>query len=194
MNALIDSSAFHREIGGWAVRGVCCALLSAFWAVMAGFQHPAEIAGMVFGVAVWVTLFATGCVWLPLPAAFSQPQAVRALKRAAWIKFLLTAVGGLCTFVASSYSDAFRALTLFWMVDMFLGMAALWTVNQLGGFQEIDCVARLDSFGWTALTTVIEGALMAVLIGGIALAVLGWWKLRSFRVLRRNLSPATSNG
>jgi hypothetical protein len=83
---------------------------------------------------------------------------------------------------------------VFWMVDMFLGMAALWTVNQLGGFSEIDYIARLDSFGWTALTTVIEGAFMAVLIVGIALAVLGWWKFRSFRVLRHKLSPATSNG
>ena len=58
-----------------------------------------------------------------------------------------------------------------------LGMAALWLVSQVGPFRNFEQIPGADSFGWTALTTVVEGALMAVVIGLIALVVLGCWRL-----------------
>ncbi len=177
MNALIDSAAWRDELPGWAVRGVLCAANSAFWAWMLGFQAPVELAGMAAGVACWVGIFAVLCVWTPPAARWAYPQFAAALKWAAGIKIGLTAAGWLGFAGASLVrTSGAEALAAFGMADVLLGMAALWMVSRVAGIPDIEQVARLDSFGWTALTTMVEGALMAVVIGLIALVVFGWWR------------------
>lgn len=177
MKTLLESAEFQGELSGWAVRGVLCALNSAFWAFMLGFQQPAEFAGMAVGVAFWVAVFAVLCAWTPRAGWWRQPRFGAALKRAALIKIGLTAAGWLCFAAASQVrTSGAEALTMLGMVDMLLGLAALWVVGLACGLSDPSQVAALDSFGWTALTTVVEGALMAALIGGIALGVLVWWR------------------
>ena len=196
MRTLLESEAFRAELPGWALRGCLCAASSAFWAVLIGFQAPAEIAGMVTGVAVWVCVFAALCSWTPSLAWLKQPQMAAALKHAAWIKLGLSALGWLC--FAGRFAPYFAFLQwlgLCGIVDMALGIGALSLVALLAGtFRSPEQISRLDSFGWTALTTVVEGALMAVLIGVIALAVLGWWRLKARVGRQRELSPARPAG
>jgi len=193
MKTLLASEEFHAELPGWALRGVLCAANSAFWAVMMGFQQPTEIAGMVAGVASWVAVFAGLCARTRLADRLRQPRIGAALKRAAWIKIGLTAAGWLSVAGTSLIrASGAEALAVFGMADVFLGMASLWLVSQAAGVSDIDQVGRLDSFGWTALTTIIEGALMAAVIGLIALAVLGWWRWGGFERIRKIVSPVRS--
>ncbi len=192
MNAAIDTDLFCRELGGWALRGIGCAALSVFWAVMTGFQHPAEIAGMVFGLAFWVTAFAALCAWRPGPATLGESRWVRALKLAVVIKIGFILLGALGWLTARSIGGEFLMLAA--MLDPALGAAALWLTGLIGGFDGIDHLCRLDSFGWTALVTIIDGALMALVIGAIAAAILGWRKLRASGLLQRLLSPARVAG
>jgi hypothetical protein len=190
MKTLLTSEKFQTELPGWALRGVLCAANSAFWAWMMGFQQPEEIAGMVAGLAFWVAVFAGLCATTPLLERLKQPQFGAALKRAAWIKIALTAVGWLA-FVGASLvrTSGAEALAVFGMADVFLGMAALWLVSRAAGVSDLDQIGRLDSFGWTALTTIVEGALMAVAISAIALVVLGWWRWGGLDRVRKLLSP-----
>lgn len=193
MSVMPESAEFRNELPGWAVRGVLCAANSAFWAWMLGFQAPVELAGMVAGVAVWAGIFALLCVWSPLPARWAHPQFAAALKWAAGIKIGLTAVGWLSFAVASHVrTSGAEALAALGMVDMLLGMAALWLVSRVAGIPDFDQVARLDSFGWTALTTMVEGALMAAVIGLIALLVLAWWRWGGLARLKTIFSPVQS--
>jgi hypothetical protein len=190
MKALLESEKFQTELPGWALRGVLCAANSAFWAWMMGFQQPEEIAGMAAGVAFWVMVFAGLCAGAPLLERLKQPQFGAALKRAAWIKIGLMAVGWLA-FVGASLvrTPGVEALAAFGMADMFLGMASLWLVSRAAGVSDLDQIGRLDSFGWTTVTTIVEGALMAVVIGAIALVVLGWWRWGGLDRIRKIISP-----
>lgn len=186
----ITQAAFEDELPGWVLRGALCAVNSAFWAWMMGFQHPAEIAGMATGVAFWVAVFAGVCAWTPRSAWWQQAQIGPALKRAAWIKIGLTCSGWLLLAGASLvHISGAEALAMFGMVDMLLGMAALWLVSRVAGIPDFDQISRLDSPGWTALTTVVEGALMAAVIGVLALAVLAWWRWGGLDRLKELLSP-----
>lgn len=194
MKTLLASEEFQAELPGWALRGVLCAANSAFWAVMMGFQQPAEIAGMAAGVAFWVVVFAGLCACTPLAERLRQPRIGAALKRAAWIKIGLTAAGWLSLAGASLMrASGAEVLAMLGMADVLMGMASLWLVSRAAGVPDIDQLGRLDSFGWTALTTVVEGALMAVVIGALALVVLGWWRWGGFDRIRKTVSPVRSS-
>jgi hypothetical protein len=187
---LFESEAFQAELPGWTLRGMLCAANSAFWAWMMGFQAPAEIAGMVAGVAFWVAVFAGVCVWNPQSRRWRRTEIVAALKWAAWIKIGLSA-GGWLVFAAASAVSApdLSPIAMFGMVDMLLGMAALAVVAFMAGLSDPARVAAMDSFGWTALTTVVEGVLMALVI--VAIAVVVWLVWRGWDACwqDRSLSP-----
>ncbi len=192
----ITLSAFQDELPGWALRGAVCALTSFGWALVGGFSHPTEIAGMILGVGFWVAVFALGTAWLPANVNERWRRLGRALKRAAWIKFAVTILGvPLVLGLLNGFTGrGVGPLAFVFMLDMMLGLAALWLVGQVGGFADFDQISRLDSCGWTALTVVVEGALMAAVIGLIALAVLGWWRLTAGSGEKQELSPARISG
>lgn len=193
MKTLLESPEFRDELPGWLLRGVLCAVSSVGWAVLLGFHTPAEIAGMATGVVAWVLVFAGACAWLLRTPRPEHARWAAALKRAAWIKIGLTVLGWLLwggtALIRESWTQPFM---LFGMVDAFLGMGALWVVAQVAGVGGFEKVAQLDSFGWTALTTVVEGALMALLIAGITLAVLAWWRWGSHARWNVKFSPVRS--
>jgi hypothetical protein len=173
LKTLLESDEFRTELPGWALRGVLCAANSACWAWMMGFQQAVEIAGMVAGVACWVALFAAACVLVPRLAWWKQFQVAVVLRQAAWIKIGLTAAGWLIFALASATGLAeIQQLAMLGMIDMLLGIAALSLVALLGGMSGPEQVAAADSFLWTLATTVTEGALVAGVIVGIAVAVL----------------------
>ncbi len=190
MKALLESPEFRAELPGWVGRGVLCAANSAWWAVMAGFTHPSEIAGMILGVSAWVAAFAAFGGWAQRLGRIAPARFGEALKTAAWIKLLLVVLG-VPAMVGSRILPEWMTVFVFgFSVDMVLGMVALSGVAWLAGLKEFDQVARMDSLGWTCLTTALEGALMAVLIVLIAVAVLGW---RRFRAAGQ-LSPVRNSG
>lgn len=164
---------FRDELIGWTLRGGLCALTSFCWALAIGFNHPAEIAGMFVGVACWVVVFALLTACLPGTMLAGWIRFGRALKVAAWIKIGLTMLG-----LPASLGLWGTPLAMPLSLDMLLGIAALSLVSVIGGFNSIEEIARLNSVGWTALTTIVEGALMAGVIATLALLVLGWWRLR----------------
>ncbi len=194
MNAVLESDRGVEELAGWGLRGVLCAASSFWWALVAGFNAPVELAGMAVGVGVWVALFAGFCVWHGLAERCGPSRLVPALKIAAWIKFSLSA-GGWAVFAL--YSLLHNATTildagfLFVMPDCVLGMAAVGIVSTISGTNRFE---QQDSFGWTALTTVVDGALFVIVIGALAAAVLAWWRFRPLALDKLKLSPARSSG
>lgn len=183
MKKLLTSAEFRAELPGWALRGVLCASTSAFWAVLMGFQAPAEIAGMVLGVAGWVAVFAAGCAWLQRSPRWQTTSVVAAIKWAAWIKIGLTAGCWLVYLGASAIG--FKDMAMLGLIDTLLGLFALMLVSFLAGMTDPETVATLDSLGWTALTTMTEGWLMTLVIAGIAALVWGCWQVRDALQKRR---------
>jgi hypothetical protein len=195
MKAVIDSARFPAELGGWGLRGVLCAASSLYWALMVGFTALAELAGMAAGIAVWVVIFAGFCVWHAQSQQRHSERLVPALKIAAWIKFLFSAAGWVVFAISSlikSDSVTVSAGFLTVMPDCLLGMAALAIVSAIKGEQHLE---SLDSFEWTALTTIVDGALFVLVIAGIALLVLAWWRLSDPHLAGKpKLSPARLAG
>jgi hypothetical protein len=195
---VIESERFPRELAGWGLRGALCAASSFWWAWVEGFNSPAEIAGMATGVMVWVGLFAGFCTWHRTAGAGAPSQLVPALKIAATIKFLLSAAGWVWFAVCSIFQNQNQAAILdagfvFLMPDCMLGLAALGLVGLLGG-GNVDSLPRLDSFGWTALTTLVHGALFVFVIAAFAVAVLLWWRFGPELRRKLGLSPARPAG
>jgi hypothetical protein len=195
MKAVIESEWFARELGGWGLRGVLCAAVSFGWALVAGFTAPVEIAGMVAGVAAWVAIFAVVCAW-PAQSRITCPAKwVPALKVAAWIKFAFSAAGG-AVFWASSLgvqNTILDAGIVGVMPDALMGMLALGLVGVVSGHGG-DQLPKLDSFGWTALATFVDGILFALVIGVLALAVLAWWRFGPGLLAKLKLSPTRCAG
>lgn len=188
------ASGFSAELPGWILRGSVCALTSFGWAVAAGFSHPAEIVGMIFGVAAWVAAFAWITAWLPEQSRGIWARYGPALKRAAWLKFgftllgvpaLLGVWGGAGTTLSALLGYAFT-------FDLMLGLASLSLTGYLTGGIKPEAIAQLDSWGWTACTTVVEGTLMAAVIGLMALLIIGWEYLRAQLAVRKQFTPVRS--
>lgn len=162
MRAVIESTCFPREVGGWALRGVLCAASSFWWALAVGFTDPAEIAGMLGGVLIWIVCFAGFCVWRRGSGVPGGERFVSALKIAAWIKFLLTAGGWAVFAVSLLFKDdnlILGAGGVFMLPDCLLGLAAVGIVSGLSGSTQLE---KLDSLGWTTLITVVDLSLIHI--------------------------------
>ena len=195
MTTCFDRETLGRELPGWALRGVLCAASSAAWAVLMGFSAPAEILGMVLGVAGWVLAFAAFSAWTPPAAWWSHAQAVAALKGAVWLKVGLAAAGWLGFGLGGAlHLEDLAQLGLLGMLDTLLGLAALALVSFTAGLKGPEFVAAADSFGLTALTTLTEGALMALVLAGLALALWVGWRLAARLGLNWKFLPAPRAG
>jgi len=195
LKTLLESDELRAELPGWALRGVLCAVSSAGWAALMGFQDPVEIAGMAAGVGFWVLVFAAWCAWRPSVQRWNQSQAVAALKWAAWIKIGITALGWVMFALGGMTNfEALSQMGMLGMVDTLLGLAALALVSWVTGLKGPEMVAAADSFGWTALATVTEGLLMALVIAGLALCVWVFWWVCDNLGFRWNLPPARRAG
>lgn len=194
MNLAINEEKLGRELPGWALRGVLCAANSAGWAVLMGFQAATEIAGMVAGVAFWVALFAGACAWMPGTTRWNHGEAVAALKWAAWIRIGLTAGAWLVYAAASAagFHDLGQ-MALVGTLDTILGLGALLVVSVLAGMKGPESVAAADSFGWTALTTIVEGLLVAGTITGLAVAVWLAWRVAARVGIPARFLPVRTN-
>ncbi len=196
MKLLLESARLPSELGGWALRGGLCAATSVFWACVAGFTDPQEIAGMAAGVAVWVTLFAGYCVWHAQAPRPGMERFGPALKAAAWIKCALAAAGWV-TFALCSLLQGIEGIIgagfLFLLPDCLLGMAALHLVGAISGLGD-DRLPRADSFGWTALTTMVDGAMFTLVIVTLAMGVLAWWRFAPRLLAWLRFSPTRSVG
>lgn len=169
MNSIIDFKSFGREFAGWLGRGMLYASPSVFWAGMVGFTQPAEIAAIVLCGVMFVALVSLYCSWRSSGTAGDESEFVRALKIAMWVKIVPQAVA-LALLVLSS-ELRFRALEcsiLAFFPDMLDGFVSLSIVSRLAGLRDLQ-LAQLDSFGWTALTSVLQGLLLTVL-----LVILAW--------------------
>ncbi len=89
MKLAIEHGLFARELPGWALRGILCALPSAFWAAITEFNQPIEFAAMAVGTVGWIAVFALFSASEVRQANDGRARFVRALKMAAWMKAAL---------------------------------------------------------------------------------------------------------
>ena len=75
-------NTLFRELPGWTLRGLLCALPSFFWAYLGGFNALIEISAMFVGIAFYVYAFA----W------FSADRAEMTRSRIEWVSALKMAV------------------------------------------------------------------------------------------------------
>jgi len=190
VNTVIDPDQFTHELGGWVLRGMLCAVVSFAWALVADFSSPAEIAGMVAGITAWAALFAGLCAWHGQQPGRGPVRVVSAFKIAAWIKFATSAAGGLMfAFLSLGPKDTMVDLGVVAVLpDCMLGMLSVCLVAGLSG-TNMEALVRLDSFGWTALTTLVDGALFFLVITALAGGVLAWWRFGPGLLLKLKLSP-----
>lgn len=193
MNLKFDDARFGRELPLWALRGLLCAAPSAFWAVLTEFQHPVEIAAMVLVTALYIVGFAWFSAWDVMAATPGRRQFVRALKMSVWIKMAMMAGLGCAAALLSGIGRDFGAWLSGMMPDLCCGIGSLSLVGWLAGARELG-VGRLDSFGWTALTTLVQGGLISALIVGMAAAVLVWWRVWAWLKPQLMFSPARIAG
>lgn len=176
MNLSIDHEAMGRELPLWSMRGILCAAPSAFWAVMVEFQHPAEIAAILLVTMLYIAGFAWFAAWDAMAATPGRRQFVRALKMSAWIKpatvVVFGSAGALFSGRVLSPDPWFAAVT----PDMLCGLGSVSLTSWLAGVGELG-VARLDSFAWTALTTLVQGALISGLVVGLSVALFACWRV-----------------
>jgi hypothetical protein len=185
---------FQNELPGWLLRGALCAANSAVWAALIGFQAPAEIAGMLFGVVFWAALFAAACAVVPVSQPWF-PEAAAALKWATWIKVGLMAAAWLVYVAASAvHFERLAGLAMFGTLDVLLGLVSLGVVSKVAGLVGPEAVTAANSFGLTALTTVVEGALVGMVVVGLAACVWGAWRLRARYGLHWNFISARPFG
>lgn len=170
MKTLLSSPEFRAELPGWALRGSLCAAISAFWAVAGGFSAPAEIAGMIGGVAVWVALFAAAVTWARRSGASMPADAADALKTAAWIKVGLSVLG----IVGVAWPLAGSLMFLGPGLDLILGLASVNAVCWMAGATDAELLARLDSVTWAGWVTIVQGGMIALTITILTGAILIW--------------------
>ena len=171
-----DSLLFRRELAGWAVRGALCAAPSASWATLSDFRHPREVAAMILVVGLFIAGFAWFSAWEAMGITFGRERFVRALKMSAWIKAAMV-VAMIVAWVPLGGGKRYPvAWMLIGMPDMWCGVGSLSLVGWLAGVKNME-LGRLDSFSWTALTTLVQGVLVTLQLLLLSLGVLGWWRL-----------------
>lgn len=194
MNLKFDDARFGRELPLWALRGVLCAVPSAFWAVLADFKHPAEIAAMIAGTGLCIAGFAWFSAGEVMTTTPGREQFVRALKMSAWLKAAsLLGVGLTWIAVAVWHAPAGAGLALGVVPDMWAGLGSLSLVGWLAGVKELG-LSQLDSFGWTLLATLVQGALISAELALLALGVIGWWRVWAWLKPQLMISPARLAG
>jgi len=175
MRQHMDQSRFMSEWPGWLLRGCCCAAPSAFWALAMDFRQPTEIVAMLVGVGCYVSAFAGFYAWKPMSTTAGRIRFLRALKTAVWTKTAMVVLGiGAWEWarVAKAHANGWPMVGI--VLDFGLGMLAMIFVGRVGGFHDPAQIGRLNSFAWTWLTTVVQGALITALLLLLALAVTGW--------------------
>ncbi|MBP9912226.1 MAG: hypothetical protein KBF26_02345 [Opitutaceae bacterium] len=155
-----------------------CALPSAYWALMVGFKEPAELCAMAAGIALCVVLFAGFSASDAMRATAGRKKFVRALKMSAWIKCALLLGVGLAWVSAAWIKTEMVAWFVIGLApDLWAGFGSLSFVGWLSGMKAGPELGQLNSFGWTLLTALVQGALISGLLVIMALVVLGYWRL-----------------
>lgn len=181
---------FREEILGWVVRSLLCALPSFWYAVLADFMHPFEMAGIGIGVGCWVLALAA------ISASCRRQGWIRfdqALKRGAWIKTGVVALGVPLAMALHDFTDLPRAwssvLAAIVLPDLPLGVFAVHVVGVLTGVRGELALAEADSGGVALAITLIGGALLIAVVLGVAVTLLGWQTVRRRVGRPRDFSP-----
>jgi len=187
MKTLLSQENFGQELRGWAWRVILCALPSAVWAWKLEFNHPLEVAAILSVVGAFIMAFAMGSTWMTNRASLGWSRFQRALKMAAGIKIgTLVGVAVFWTIGVGWVPKLLGSLVLLIWPDLLMGLCSVELVGFLRGMRESTDLARLDSFAFTGLITLLQGAFIGVLLGLFALLVLGvqgvwrWTKRRQF--------------
>jgi len=181
MKALLLSREFGGELTGWTLRGALAASIAAGWAIKGGFTRPMEIAGMIAGLLGWVIVFATFSGWGVRMGEKAPVLAVGALKRAVWVKLACSLTCGVIFIGDRATSRAGDWLLNGGFIDLYFGIVSLAVVSLLAGVS-LEQVTHLDTFGYTALATLLHGALTTGAIAAIAATLFGWrWFGREVR-------------
>jgi hypothetical protein len=155
MNPLVR----RRHAAAWTLRGVLCALPSAYWALLEGFRCGAELLGMAAGVATAVAAFAV----LTRGGAEDAGGFARAVMRAANLRAALAALG--CAGLA------FPPLVALLVPDVYGGALALAVMKRLGRASGWHTGPSADSFWVTYATTLLQGVAVALTICALAVAI-----------------------
>lgn len=179
MNGLIEAGRLPGELAGWALRGLLCAVPSAFFAVIGGFNRPAQLVAMATGFAAYVMLFAGFCAARAMQRTEARERFVRTLKMSAWLKASLLLGVALAWGLAllKCFPPGGVLLGVGVVPDMWLGFCATWVVSWLTGVEGALQVGDLNSAPWTLLTTLLQGALVTGLLVALAGGMLGCRRL-----------------
>lgn len=187
MKTLIERKEFVIELRGWAWRGIFCALPSAGWAWMLEFRHPLEIVAILLVMTGFIVVFALGSTWMAMQATPGWLRFQRALKVSAHIKIgTLVGAAAYWTMWVGWLPKLTGSLVLLIWPDLLMGLCSVELGGFLRGMHESTDIARLDSFVFTGLITLLQGSFLTVLLVLLALVVMSarslwfWTKCNQF--------------
>jgi hypothetical protein len=189
MNTWVDWEEWQAGLRGWGIRGALVAFPSWLWALADDYRHPLEILAMISGVVCYVLLFATGCSLKVAMATEQRRRALDALRWTAWLKLSWILFGILVTWVASGLrvQQGWILVPLLGGVyaDLGTGLAITQGMEQFGRWSGLATTASANSFIWTFVTTLLQGAAVTLGLFILALGVLAWsWLKRRFLIFR----------
>jgi len=182
MNRLLPSRFFLSELAGWTLRVGACAVWSFCCAYQSGFNSFAAVTGMLAGIAAWALAITWYCERRMRRLESEDFYLVRALKLAVFLKSgpTLIAFVGVLLWTALFPGRHSPLVNLAFVPEMITSAAAYVLANPVVRWAHLGVLDGRDEFAWTALATVVNGALIAVLVAVIAAPV---------RVLLRETSP-----
>ncbi len=180
---MIDGKEWRAGLVDWGWRGGLLALPSAAWAYMGGYSHPAHGAAMLSGVLVYVLLFATGGAIQTPWAAGLRDRLSAAFRQAVWLKLAWVLIGLLAGLVMTKVNVKpvwlFVPLAGGMWADLLTGIGVVQGMEQFGRWAGFATTAPADSFLWTLVTTLLQGAAVVLGLLVLTLVVLGWTWLKS---------------
>jgi hypothetical protein len=177
MSTLPSAAAFSSQLAFWAPRGVICAVPSFWFAATTGYNTAPEIAGMCAAVATFVfalagmTAFPRYRSWMG-ETAFGRRLQLATTLRTGWAVCGILAI---CLEFFLARSVYVFALILI-MPDFYAGVLSVGCVELLASIFHQAGGVESNSFGWTYLTTLLQGMWIALtlFVLAVGLTVISW--------------------
>ncbi len=165
MNGSIDLAVFYDRLRFWAICGTLCAGPSFLFAASSGFDRRA----MVVGTGCYIVGFAVITALPRYQRDVAGSRLGRRLRLAAIIRASLAGFGllGVGLGALGGNRDIAGAFAIFSVLDCLPGILAVLLTEVVSG-QSLSRATEVG-FGWTLMTTLVQGALVSAQLLVIAL-------------------------
>jgi len=182
------STPFRTQVKFWGIRGVACAAPSFRIALTTGYSDPREVAGMIVATATLIFAMAWLTAWPRYAGSVGASHFGRSFRMAANLRAILAVLGFAMLGSGSLPHGLAPYFTLLTGLDFWTGLLAVGGTGIVAeAFHQVANDA-VNSFGWTYLTTLLDGALVTVTLGVLAVGLTLLSRLIPRRSVRNDIA------